>query len=95
MSQLGEDIHGISLTDHLESRVHQVFTSSRGSVRLLVLNDGGRELAVDMNVIYGSRLRLHESASECQISEIEQLLQQDVTIIEALDKGNRTAVLEP
>ncbi|KAG7144760.1 Woronin body major protein like [Verticillium longisporum] len=31
-------------------------TSGRGSVRVLVLNDRGRELAVDMKTIHGSRL---------------------------------------
>lgn len=41
---------------NLWSRLSQSFESGRGSVRVLVLNDRGRELAVDMKVIHGSRL---------------------------------------
>ncbi|KAK5991006.1 Woronin body major protein [Cladobotryum mycophilum] len=37
-------------------RLKGAFESGRGSVRVLVLNDGGRELAVDLKVIHGSRL---------------------------------------
>lgn len=41
---------------NLWSRLNSSFESGRGSVRVLVLNDRGRELAVDMKVIHGSRL---------------------------------------
>jgi hypothetical protein len=41
---------------NLWSRLNSAFESGRGSVRVLVLNDRGRELAVDMKVIHGSRL---------------------------------------
>ena len=42
--------------DHLWSRLNDSFADGRGSVRVLVINDGGRELAVDMKVIHGARL---------------------------------------
>lgn len=41
---------------NLWSRLSNAFDSGRGSVRVLVLNDNGRELAVDYKVIHGSRL---------------------------------------
>lgn len=41
---------------NLWSRLQNAFESGRGSVRVLCLNDRGRELAVDMKVIHGSRL---------------------------------------
>jgi hypothetical protein len=41
---------------NLWSRLSNAFDAGRGSVRVLVLNDNGRELAVDMKVIHGSRL---------------------------------------
>lgn len=41
---------------NLWSRLHRAFESGRGSVRVLVLNDNGQELAVDMKVIHGSLL---------------------------------------
>lgn len=41
---------------NLWSRLSEAFETGRGSVRVLVINDGGRELAVDMKVIHGSRL---------------------------------------
>lgn len=41
---------------NLWARLSEAFESGRGSVRILVLNDNGRELAVDMKVIHGSRL---------------------------------------
>ena len=36
--------------------LNESFANGRGSVRVLVINDGGRELAVDYKVIHGSRL---------------------------------------
>lgn len=41
---------------NLWSRLKAAFESGRGSVRVLVINDQGRELAVDMKVIHGSHL---------------------------------------
>ena len=41
---------------NLWGRLQSAFESGRGSVRVLVLSDHGREMAVDMKVIHGSRL---------------------------------------
>ncbi|KAJ9137362.1 Woronin body major protein [Coniochaeta hoffmannii] len=41
---------------NLWSRLQSAFESGRGSVRVLVVSDRGRELAVDMKVVHGSRL---------------------------------------
>ncbi|KAJ5647443.1 hypothetical protein N7490_003815, partial [Penicillium lividum] len=40
----------------LFKRISEAFANGRGSVRALVINDGGRELVVDYKVIHGSRL---------------------------------------
>ncbi|KUL92079.1 hypothetical protein ZTR_02619 [Talaromyces verruculosus] len=40
----------------LFQRIRQSYSDGRGSVRALVINDGGRELVVDYKVIHGSRL---------------------------------------
>jgi len=40
----------------LYGRISRAFADGRGSVRALVINDGGRELVVDYKVIHGSRL---------------------------------------
>ncbi|KAJ5723870.1 hypothetical protein N7488_001905 [Penicillium malachiteum] len=40
----------------LYKRIRDSFADGRGSVRALVINDGGRELVVDFKVIHGSRL---------------------------------------
>ncbi|CAG7563339.1 unnamed protein product [Fusarium equiseti] len=58
MTETGDVKQGLPVIDqsNLYSRLHSAFESGRGSVRVLVLNDGGRELAVDMKVIHGSRL---------------------------------------
>ncbi|POR33279.1 Woronin body major protein [Tolypocladium paradoxum] len=58
MTETGDVKQGLSVIDqsNLWSRLSNAFESGRGSVRVLVLNDGGRELAVDMKVIHGSRL---------------------------------------
>ncbi|KAK9642290.1 hypothetical protein HCH54_007725 [Aspergillus fumigatus] len=37
-------------------KIRDAFSEGRGSVRALVINDGGRELVVDYKVIHGSRL---------------------------------------
>lgn len=41
---------------NLWSRLQTSFETGRGSVRVLVVSDRGRELAVDMKVVHGSRL---------------------------------------
>ncbi|KAL7931079.1 HEX1-like protein [Trichoderma chlorosporum] len=58
MTETGDVKQGLSVIDqsNLWSRLQQAFESGRGSVRVLVLNDGGRELAVEMRVVQGSRL---------------------------------------
>ncbi|ODA83340.1 hypothetical protein RJ55_01853 [Drechmeria coniospora] len=58
MTETGDVKQGLAVIDqsNLWSRLSNAFESGRGSVRVLVLNDSGRELAVDMKVIHGSRL---------------------------------------
>jgi hypothetical protein len=58
MTESGDVKQSLAVIDqsNLWSRLGNAFDSGRGSVRVLVLNDGGRELAVDMKVIHGSRL---------------------------------------
>lgn len=41
---------------NLWTRLQNAFESGRGSIRVLVVSDRGRELAVDMKVVHGSRL---------------------------------------
>ncbi|KJZ75932.1 hypothetical protein HIM_04756 [Hirsutella minnesotensis 3608] len=58
MTETGDVKQGLPVIDqsNLWSRLNNAFECGRGSVRVLVLNDGGRELAVDMKIIHGSRL---------------------------------------
>ncbi|CAM1502239.1 Fc.00g042230.m01.CDS01 [Cosmosporella sp. VM-42] len=58
MTETGDVKQGLAVIDqsNLYSRLNTAFESGRGSLRVLVLNDGGRELAVDMKVLHGSRL---------------------------------------
>jgi hypothetical protein len=58
MTETGDVKQSLAVIDqsNLWSRLSNAFESGRGSVRVLVLNDNGRELAVDMKVIHGSRL---------------------------------------
>ncbi|KAL4788664.1 hypothetical protein BJX76DRAFT_2853 [Aspergillus varians] len=42
--------------DNLYGRIKDAFHEGRGSVRVLIINDGGRELVVDFKVIHASRL---------------------------------------
>ncbi|OAA46965.1 woronin body major protein [Metarhizium rileyi] len=58
MTETGDVKQSLPVIDqsNLWSRLSNAFESGRGSVRVLVLNDSGRELAVDMKVIHGSRL---------------------------------------
>lgn len=58
MTETGDVKQAIPVIDqsNLWSRLSEAFESGRGSVRVLVINDHGRELAVDMKVLHGSRL---------------------------------------
>lgn len=58
MTETGDVKSSIPVIDQsdLWGRLTKAFESGRGSVRVLVINDGGRELCVDMKVIHGSRL---------------------------------------
>jgi translation elongation factor P/translation initiation factor 5A len=58
MTETGDVKQGLSVLDQggLSSRLREAFADGRGSVRVLVISDGGRELAVDYKVIHGSRL---------------------------------------
>ena len=58
MTETGDVKQGLPVIDQggLWSRLNDSFADGRGSVRVLVINDGGRELAVDYKVIHGSRL---------------------------------------
>lgn len=58
MTETGDVKQGLPVIDQggLWSRLNEAFANGRGSVRVMVINDGGRELAVDYKVIHGSRL---------------------------------------
>lgn len=58
MTETGDVKQSVPIIDqsNLLGRLTEAFETGRGSVRVLVVNDQGRELAVDMKVIHGSRL---------------------------------------
>jgi len=58
MTETGDVKQGLPIIDQsdLLSRLSDAFDNGRGSVRVLVINDEGRELAVDYKVVHGSRL---------------------------------------
>ena len=58
MTETGDVKQGLRVIDQggLWSRLNHAFANGRGSVRVLVINDGGRELAVDYKIVHGSRL---------------------------------------
>jgi len=58
MTETGDVKQGLRVIDQggLYSKIEAAFADGRGSVRALVINDGGRELVVDYKVIHGSRL---------------------------------------
>ncbi|KAI9664282.1 MAG: hypothetical protein M1829_005837 [Trizodia sp. TS-e1964] len=58
MTESGDIKQGLPVIDqsNLLSRLNESFANGRGSVRVLVINDNGRELAVDYKVVHGSRL---------------------------------------
>lgn len=58
MTESGDIRQGLPVVSQgsLFRRIRGAFAEGRGSVRALVINDGGRELVVDYKVIHGSRL---------------------------------------
>ncbi|KAJ5966339.1 hypothetical protein N7481_013053 [Penicillium waksmanii] len=58
MTETGDVKQGLPVITQggLFKRIRDAFADGRGSVRALVINDGGRELVVDFKVIHGSRL---------------------------------------
>jgi len=58
MTETGDVKQALPVIDqsNLWTRLTRAFESGRGSLRVLVVNDHGREMAVDMKVIHGSRL---------------------------------------
>jgi translation elongation factor P/translation initiation factor 5A len=58
MTETGDVKQNLPVIDqsNLWSRLQKAFESGRGSVRVLVVTDHGREMAVDMKVVHGSRL---------------------------------------
>nr|POF22285.1 woronin body major protein [Quercus suber] len=58
MTETGDVKQGLPVLDQssLLQRLSDSFENGRGSVRVLVINDDGRELAVDYKVVHGSRL---------------------------------------
>ncbi|KAK6391197.1 hypothetical protein LTR65_004656 [Meristemomyces frigidus] len=58
MTETGDVKQGLPVLDqsNLLSRLTDSFNNGRGSVRVLVINDEGRELAVDYKIVHGSRL---------------------------------------
>ncbi|KAI4154549.1 MAG: hypothetical protein LQ340_001605 [Diploschistes diacapsis] len=58
MTESGDVIQSLPVIDQgsLWGKLSDAFADGRGSVRVMVINDGGRELAVDYKVIHGSRL---------------------------------------
>ena len=58
MTETGDVKQGLPILDQsqLLERLSDAFDNGRGSVRVLVINDEGRELAVDYKVVHGSRL---------------------------------------
>ncbi|KAI1423404.1 hypothetical protein F5Y12DRAFT_798394 [Xylaria sp. FL1777] len=58
MTESGDVKTGLPVIDQsgLYSRLSSAFNQGSGSVRVLVLNDNGNELVVDVKVVHGSRL---------------------------------------
>ncbi|CAO2653899.1 Nn.00g106320.m01.CDS01 [Neocucurbitaria sp. VM-36] len=58
MTETGDVKQGLPVLDQsgLLSRLTESFDNGRGSVRILVINDDGLEMAVDYKVVHGSRL---------------------------------------
>ena len=58
MTETGDVKQGLPVLDQggLWHRLNESFANGRGSVRVMVINDAGRELAVDYKVVHGARL---------------------------------------
>ena len=58
MTETGDVKQGLPVLDQsgLSKRLADSFDNGRGSVRILVINDDGLEMAVDYKVVHGSRL---------------------------------------
>jgi len=58
MTETGDVKQNIPVIDqsNLWSRLNEAFETGRGSVRVQVISDQGRELVVDMKILHGSRL---------------------------------------
>ena len=58
ITETGDVKQSLRVSDqgNLFNRIARAYDDGRGSVRALVISDGGRELVVDFRVIYGSRL---------------------------------------
>ena len=58
MTETGDVKQGLPVLDqsNLLRRVTESFDNGRGSIRVLVINDDGMEMAVDYKVVHGSRL---------------------------------------
>jgi hypothetical protein len=58
MTETGDVKQNLPIIDqsNLWGRLQEAFDTGRGSVRILVISDQGRELGVDMKVVHGSRL---------------------------------------
>ncbi|KAI2784400.1 hypothetical protein F4815DRAFT_441468 [Daldinia loculata] len=97
MTELGDIKTGIPVVDQADllGRLHRAFNNGLGSVRVLVLVDGDRELIVDMKVIFGSspgdRPVLHEAILTSNKSVFAQILSTPEKIHD-LDQEGRTAL---
>lgn len=58
MTETGDVKQGIPVVDqgNLLEKIERAYNQGHGSVRVLVINEGGRELIVDLKMIHGSRL---------------------------------------
>lgn len=58
MTETGDVKQSLPVLDqsNLYDRLQQAFDSGRGSVRVLVVNDNGREMVVDTKTLHGSSL---------------------------------------
>ncbi|KAL2683356.1 hypothetical protein Neosp_007826 [[Neocosmospora] mangrovei] len=102
MTETGDVKQGLPVIDqaNLAVRLSKALEPKDSSVRVLVLSDGGRELAVDMKVIHGSRLAddqteqtFREAVRTNDILAVEKALQERVNI-NTPDGDGRTALVD-
>lgn len=102
MTETGDIKQGLPVIDqaNLLIRISKALESTNSSVRVLVLSDGGRELAVDMKVLHGSRLAGNETEQTFRdavrtndILAVEKALQERVNINTPDDDG-KTALVD-